>query len=157
VPLRWVLIRDPQEEEFRSQALLCTDLEAEPERIISWFVRRWQMEATFQEVRQRLGFETQTKAVVGVSDTEDRAGAAVGAVLSGYALCSPTNEARLGRRPPSVLVAQAPSDLLRCFGAGAQRELWANTTFCGSSRDAETVKVSRDFMERLTDAVCYAA
>jgi DDE superfamily endonuclease len=58
VPLRWVLIRDPQEE-FATQALLCTDLAADPERIISWFVRRWQMEATFQEVRQRLGFETQ--------------------------------------------------------------------------------------------------
>src|SRR3712207_4727960 len=58
VPLRWVLIRDPHEE-FETQALLCTDLDSEPERIISWFVRRWQMEATFQEVRQRLGFETQ--------------------------------------------------------------------------------------------------
>jgi hypothetical protein len=58
VPLRWVLIRDPQAE-FRTQALLCTDLGADPERIITWFVRRWQMEATFQEVRQRLGFETQ--------------------------------------------------------------------------------------------------
>ena len=58
VPLRWVLIRDPQEE-FETQALLCTDLAAEPEQIISWFVRRWQMETTFQEVRQRLGFETQ--------------------------------------------------------------------------------------------------
>ena len=34
-------------------------LEAQPERIISWFVRRWQMESTFQEVPQRLGFETQ--------------------------------------------------------------------------------------------------
>jgi hypothetical protein len=59
VPLRWVLIRDPQEEEFETQALLCTDLAAEPEQIISWFVRRWQMETTFQEVRQRLGLETQ--------------------------------------------------------------------------------------------------
>jgi hypothetical protein len=58
VPLRWVLIRDPQGE-FRTQALLCTDLRAEPERIISWFVRRWQMETNFQEVRQRLGFEIQ--------------------------------------------------------------------------------------------------
>jgi hypothetical protein len=58
VPLRWVLIRDPQEE-FDTQALLCTDLDADPGRIISWFVRRWQMETTFQEVRQRLGFETQ--------------------------------------------------------------------------------------------------
>ena len=52
------MIRD-REEEFETQALLCTDLDAEPERIISWFARRWQMEATFQEVRQRLGFETQ--------------------------------------------------------------------------------------------------
>jgi DDE superfamily endonuclease len=58
VPLRWVLIRDPQAE-FKTQALLCTDLRADPARIISWFVRRWQMETTFQEVRQRLGFETQ--------------------------------------------------------------------------------------------------
>jgi hypothetical protein len=58
VPLRWVLIRDP-EEEFETQALLCTDLHTDPERIIGWFVRRWRMEATFQEVRQRLGFETQ--------------------------------------------------------------------------------------------------
>ena len=58
VPLRWVLIRDPQGE-FRTQALLCTDLGADPGRIIGWFVRHWQMETTFQEVRQRLGFETQ--------------------------------------------------------------------------------------------------
>jgi hypothetical protein len=58
VPVRWVLIRDPKEE-FKTQALLCTDLDAKPERIISRFVRRWQMEATFQEMRQRLGFETQ--------------------------------------------------------------------------------------------------
>jgi hypothetical protein len=58
VPVRWVVIRDPKEE-FETQALLCTDLDADPERIISWFVKRWQMEATFQEVRQRLGFETQ--------------------------------------------------------------------------------------------------
>jgi hypothetical protein len=58
VPLRWVLIRDPQGE-FRTQALLCTDLRADPERIIAWFVRRLSDGDTFQEVRQRLGFETQ--------------------------------------------------------------------------------------------------
>src|ERR671917_2591338 len=48
VPLRWVLIRDPHGE-FETQALLCTGLGTEPERIISWFVRRWQMEATFKK------------------------------------------------------------------------------------------------------------
>jgi len=61
VPLRWVLVRDPREEKggFATQALLCTDPGAEPERILSWFVLRWQMEPTFQEARLHLGVETQ--------------------------------------------------------------------------------------------------
>ena len=58
VPIRWVLIRDPQER-FATQALLCTDLTVAPEQIIAWFVRRWQMETTFAEVRRHLGVETQ--------------------------------------------------------------------------------------------------
>jgi hypothetical protein len=40
VPLRWVLVRDPQGQ-FKTQALLCTDLKADPEKILSWFVMRW--------------------------------------------------------------------------------------------------------------------
>jgi len=38
-----------------------------------------------------------------------------------------------------------------------RKELWAQETFCGSPRQDETVKVPRAFVERLTDAVCYAA
>jgi DDE superfamily endonuclease len=58
VPIRWVLIRDP-EQRFDPQALLCTDLQQSPLTIVSWFVRRWQVEVTFQEVRRTLGVETQ--------------------------------------------------------------------------------------------------
>ena len=58
VPVRWVLVRDP-EGKFKTQALLCTDLEADPKKILSWYVMRWQLEVTFQEVRKHLGFETQ--------------------------------------------------------------------------------------------------
>jgi hypothetical protein len=58
VPVRWVLIRDPQKE-FKPQALLCTDLGADPQNILCWFVMRWQLEVTFQEMRRHLGFETQ--------------------------------------------------------------------------------------------------
>ena len=58
VPLRWVLVRDPVGE-FRPQAFLCTDLDAEPAEILSWFVRRWTTEVTFREVRDHLGVETQ--------------------------------------------------------------------------------------------------
>jgi hypothetical protein len=58
VPIRWVLIRDPLQR-FDPQALLCTDLRQSPLTIVSWFVRRWQVEVTFQEVRKNLGVETQ--------------------------------------------------------------------------------------------------
>jgi hypothetical protein len=40
-----------------------------------------------------------------------------------------------------------------------RKELWAQEeqTFCGSAGDTDTVKVPREFVERLTDALCYAA
>lgn len=67
VPIRWVLIRDPNGK-FETKALLCTDQSADPKQILRWFactcgvgtgVRRWQVEVTFQEVRAHLGVETQ--------------------------------------------------------------------------------------------------
>ncbi len=61
VPLRWVLVRDP-EGAFDPQALLCTDPSADLVQILEWFVLRWSAsggEVTFQEVRTHLGVETQ--------------------------------------------------------------------------------------------------
>ena len=58
LPIRWVIIRDPKHT-FKTQALLCTDVNISAEQIIQWFVRRWQVEVTFLEVRTHLGVETQ--------------------------------------------------------------------------------------------------
>lgn len=58
LPIRWVIVRDPKQI-FKTQALLCTDLSIAPEQIVQWFVRRWQAEVTFHEVRTHLGVETQ--------------------------------------------------------------------------------------------------
>jgi hypothetical protein len=58
VPIRWVLIRDPRGT-FETQALLCTDLKVSAHQIITWYVQRWQLETTFQQVRTHLGVETQ--------------------------------------------------------------------------------------------------
>jgi hypothetical protein len=58
VPIRWVLIRDPKGK-FKPQALLCTHQKITPQQIVKWFVRRWQVEVTFHEVRAHLGVETQ--------------------------------------------------------------------------------------------------
>ncbi len=58
VPIRWVLLRDPQRR-FDPQALLCTDLQQDPAQVVRWFVQRWQVEVTFREARDHLGVETQ--------------------------------------------------------------------------------------------------
>ena len=58
LPIRWVIVRDPKHT-FKTQALLCTDVNISAEQIIQWFVRRWQVEVTFHEVRTHLGVETQ--------------------------------------------------------------------------------------------------
>jgi len=58
LPIRWVIVRDPKHI-FKTQALLCTDVNISAEQILQWFVRRWQVEVTFHEVRTHLGVETQ--------------------------------------------------------------------------------------------------
>jgi hypothetical protein len=58
VTIRWVLIRDPLTR-FKAQALLSTHPAHTPEQIVTWFVRRWTMEVTFEEARAHLGMETQ--------------------------------------------------------------------------------------------------
>jgi hypothetical protein len=59
-PIRWVLIPDPLGE-FEHQSLFCTDTTVEAAQIIEWFVLRWQLEVTSQEVRAHLGVETQSQ------------------------------------------------------------------------------------------------
>lgn len=46
-------------EAFEPQALLCTDINYTAAQILSWFVVRWQLDVTFEEVRAHLGMETQ--------------------------------------------------------------------------------------------------
>jgi hypothetical protein len=58
LPIRWVIVRDPKRI-FKTQALLCTDVNISAEQIIQWFIRRWQVEVTFHEARTHLGVETQ--------------------------------------------------------------------------------------------------
>jgi len=53
-----VLIRDLRAV-FATQALLCTDLTVTSAQIVAWFVLRWQMEVTLEEVRRHRGMEIQ--------------------------------------------------------------------------------------------------
>jgi len=58
VPIRWVLVVDPAKPE-RLEAFFSPDLDLKPQRIIEWFVLRWNVEVTFEESRRHLGVESQ--------------------------------------------------------------------------------------------------
>jgi hypothetical protein len=58
VPIKWVLIRDP-EGKNPSAVLFSTNVDSSVEEIVSKFVGRWQVEVTFEESRRHLGMETQ--------------------------------------------------------------------------------------------------
>lgn len=57
-PIRWVLVRCP-ENTYKPTALFCSDQTVTAEQIITWFIARWNIEVTFEEIRAHLGFETQ--------------------------------------------------------------------------------------------------
>ena len=153
VPLRWVLVRDPQRR-FKTQALLCTDLKADPKKILSWFVMRWQLEVTFQEARRHLGFETQRQW----SDLAIRR--TTPSLLGLFSIVTLLAHQQKAQVCASVRITawyDKPRPTFSDSLALVRKELWAQEIFCGSSWQTDTVKVPREFMERLTDAVCYAA
>lgn len=58
VPIKWVLVIDP-EGELDPLPLMSTDFSLSAEKIIELFIRRWNLEVTFEETREHLGIETQ--------------------------------------------------------------------------------------------------
>ena len=53
-----MLVRCPQHS-FDPIPLLCADPQVAATQIVEWFVLRWNIEVTFEEIRVQLGFETQ--------------------------------------------------------------------------------------------------
>jgi hypothetical protein len=153
VPIRWVLVRDPQGE-FATQALLCTDLGAKPEQILGWFALRWQMETTFQEARRHLGVETQRQwSELAIRRTTP-------ALLGLFSLVTLFAHQRMAQSMETVRRAawyRKPSPTFSDALALVRKELWAHATFRRSLREPDTVKVPRAFVEHLTETLCYAA
>jgi len=153
VPIRWVLVRDPQGA-FATQALLCTDLGARPEQILGWFVSRWQIETTFQEARRHLGVETQRQW----SELAIRRTTPV--LLGLFSLVTLFAHQRMMQSMETVRRAvwyRKPSPTFSDALALVRKELWAHATFRRSPREPDMVKVPRAFVEHLTETLCYAA
>src|SRR6266851_4842713 len=146
VPIRWVLIRDPLHK-FATQALLCTDREADPQQILTWFILRWQLEVTFHEVRTHLGVETQRQ-------WSDRAIARTTPALFGlFSLVTLLAHDQFQHQPaPPICQAAWYAKSTPTFAdaiAVVRRQLWTQTTFPTSPADGDLVQIPRAVLDHL--------
>jgi hypothetical protein len=154
VPIRWVLVRDPQGK-FEPQAFLCTEESADPGQILAWFVRRWRLEVTFEEARRHLGVESQRQ-------WSDRAIARTTPALLGlFSLVTLWAGDLLQQTPGTPRQASWYTKASLTFSdalALVRQRLWsAPEDFATSRSGNDVVKIPRALFDRLTDTLCYAA
>ena len=153
LPIRWVVIRY-LEERRGPYALLCTDTEAEPLRILQWYLLRWQVKVTpyqvrgrlFEELRAHLGMETQRQ-------WSERA-------------IARTTPALFGLFSVVTLAADILIDSLAAWRRAMTKpaptpwvgHLWVQQgTFMPSEREHESIKVPRLLYHSMLDTLAYAA
>jgi hypothetical protein len=153
VPIRWVLMRDPQGE-FAPQALVTTQREYDPMAILEWCVRRWRMEVTFEEARAHLGLETHRQW------NDWAIGRTTPALFGLYSLVTLMAHGMFQVEGQFIRTAAWYTKERPTFSdalAVIRSELWGACHFSMSASAGEMVKIPRSLFERLTDTVCYAA
>jgi hypothetical protein len=155
VPIRWVLIRDPQGK-YATVALLCTDQGVTPPQIVDWFVLRWQVEVTFEEARRHLGVETQRQwSDKAISRTTPLLlGLFSWTTLAAHVLHSSGSSVTARQSAWYVKPLPTFSDAL----ALVRQHLWACfPTFHISGLSPDMVEVPRPLFVSLVETLCYAA
>ena len=152
VPIRWVIIRDPQSR-FETQAIFSTRTEASPRQIVEWFIKRWQVEVTFEEARRHLGIETQRQ-------WSDKAiGRTTPCLFGMFSLIAMmaqqlSKSGKLKIRSAIWYHKEAAtfSDAIGCV----RQQLWESQSFQTSEKEVEMIKIPRSLMETLTETLCFA-
>jgi hypothetical protein len=152
VQIRWVLVRCPEDATFRPTAYFCSAPAVSAEQIVRWFVGRWNIEVTFEEVRAHLGFETQRqwsdKAI-------ERTTPCLFGTFSVVVLMAQT------LHPETLPIRQASwypkeeatfSDAL----AAVRKHLWSRANSSTSTSDDDMLLIPRATLEALLETACYS-
>lgn len=150
---RFVLVRDP-DGELEPRAFICTDPSLRPVRILSYFVRRWQMEVTFAEVRRHLGVETQRQwSRLAIERTTP--------VLLGLFSIVTILAEQLHRTarltPRQAAWYSKPALTFSDAIAAVRRQLWAHEGLSSSASHPESDTISSLLFHRWAQALAYAA
>jgi hypothetical protein len=161
VPVRWVLLRYEEKNErtgkisVKSAVFFCSDTHPalSCEQIIAWYVGRWNIEVTFEEVRAHLGFETQRHWSVKAVErtTPCLLGLYSLVVLMARALHPKTlsvHQDRWYRKEEATF-----SDVL----ATVRAHLWSAMNYKNSPENAQTYLIPADVWDRVQQVLAYAA
>lgn len=150
---RFVLVRDP-DGKLEPRAFLCTDRSLRPVRILSYFVRRWQMEVTFAEVRRHLGVETQRQwSRLAIERTTP----VLLGLFSVVAILAQELHRTKRLTPQQAAWYAKPALTFSDAIAAVRRQLWAHEFISSSASDPESATISSPLLHRWAQALAYAA
>ncbi len=153
VPIKWVVVRDPAGK-LRTEAFFSTDLEASAEQILTWFILRWNIEVTFEELRAHLGVETQRQ-------WSDLAIARMTPALFGmFSIVVLMALELLKSKPMTILNCAWYKKSDATFSdviALVRRHIWCSRNYNKSSNAFDSTYFQGNLLETLLDLVCYAA
>ena len=152
LPIRWVIVRSPLNE-FKPCALFCTDQNASSGDILGWFILRWNVEVTFEEVRAHMGLETQRQwsALAIERTTPLLLGLFSVVTLLAQHL---TNQQPFPVRQAAWYCKSEPTyaDAIALL----RRHLWTSMKFTNSPTPSAPLAIPSTLFNGLLDAVCYA-
>jgi DDE superfamily endonuclease len=153
VAIRWVLLPDPQGK-LDTTALLSTDETLGAEQIVTYFVRRWCIEVTFQEVRAHLGVQTQRQ-------WSDMAIARTTPVLLGLfslvTLLAERLQALGCLQTATAAWYDKPQPTFSDAIGSVRQYLWQQSNFCTSTQQDDIVKLPRAQVLIWQQALAWAA
>jgi DDE superfamily endonuclease len=153
VTIRWRVVRDPLGN-LDLQTFFCTLPTATPLQILSWFILRWCVETTFQEVRAHLGVETQRQwSTLAIQRTTPL-------LLGLFSFITLLTNRLLTTDTCPVRTAAwyaKPAPTFSDAIALVRRALWLSAPFCTPTPSPLVHKVPPWLIERLLDTLCYAA
>jgi hypothetical protein len=136
------------------ETLLSTHLAHTSAQMLTWFVRRWTIEVTWEEAQAPLGMATQRQG-------HDQAMArATPALVSLSSIMTLTAHLLLENGEICVRSTAWSGKTRPTFAdaiAWVRRLLWEPIHFSTSQQETDMMQIPRTLLERFTEALCYAA
>ncbi|MBF0477355.1 MAG: transposase, partial [Deltaproteobacteria bacterium] len=152
VPIKWVMVRDPKGQ-LRTEAMLCTCLESSALEILTWFISRWNIEVTFEDLRAHFGFETQRQW------SEKAIARKTPSLFATFSLVVVMALKIMKDATMPILTAAWYQKTEATFSdviALVRRHIWCSRYLVNSSRRHDSSQLRDEFLQSILDQVCHS-